>query len=187
MPAPLIKPISCSVEWLVSDIDHGNLGLPDIQRPFVWSNAQVRDLFDSMFRGYPVGFLLFWAAPFNSGNRQIGSLGHGTDSPSLLIIDGQQRLTSLYAVMKGMPMKHILRYTAVPSTASSGVDVTWTMASARKYRITAATTESDMKRTAEFPIPQEMFFLFPAPTACPMLTVVPIASPTIMTVSICMI
>lgn len=62
MPAPLIKPISCSVEWLVSDIDHGNLGLPDIQRPFVWSNAQVRDLFDSMFRGYPVGFLLFWAA-----------------------------------------------------------------------------------------------------------------------------
>ena len=56
-----------------------------------------------------------------------------------------------------------------------------------KYRITAATTESDMKRTAEFPIPQEMFFLFPAPTACPMLTVVPIASPTIMTVSMCMI
>ena len=104
MPAPLIKPISCSVEWLVSDIDHGNLGLPDIQRPFVWSNAQVRDLFDSMFRGYPVGFLLFWAAPFNSGNRQIGSLGHGTDNPSLLIIDGQQRLTSLYAVMKGRPV-----------------------------------------------------------------------------------
>lgn len=104
MPVTLFKPISCTVEWLISDIDHGNLGLPDIQRPFVWSNTQVRDLFDSMFHGYPVGFLLFWAAPFNPGSRQIGSQGHGTDSPSLLIIDGQQRLTSLYSVMKGMPV-----------------------------------------------------------------------------------
>lgn len=104
MSAPLFKPVSCTVEWLVSTIDHGNLGLPDIQRPFVWSNAQVRDLFDSMFRGYPVGFLLFWAAPVNPGSHRIGSQGHGTDRPSLLIIDGQQRLTSLYAVMKGMPV-----------------------------------------------------------------------------------
>ena len=104
MSTPLFKPVSCTVEWLVSNIDHGNLGLPDIQRPFVWSNAQVRDLFDSMFRGYPVGFLLFWASPSSPGSRQIGSQGHGTDSPSLLIIDGQQRLTSLYAVMKGLPV-----------------------------------------------------------------------------------
>lgn len=104
MPTPLFKPISCTVEWLVSNIDHGSLGLPDIQRPFVWNNTQVRDLFDSMFRGYPVGFLLFWAASANQGSRQIGSIGHGTDAPSLLIIDGQQRLTSLYAVMKGKPV-----------------------------------------------------------------------------------
>lgn len=104
MPTPLFKPISCTVEWLVSNIDHGSLGLPDIQRPFVWNNTQVRDLFDSMFRGYPVGFLLFWAASVNQGSRQIGSIGHGTDAPSLLIIDGQQRLTSLYAVMKGKPV-----------------------------------------------------------------------------------
>ena len=104
MPTPLFKPISCNVEWLVSNIDQGSLGLPDIQRPFVWSNKQVRDLFDSMFKGYPVGFLLFWAASANQGSRQIGSAGHGTDAPALLIIDGQQRLTSLYAVMKGKPV-----------------------------------------------------------------------------------
>ncbi|MCL2790976.1 MAG: DUF262 domain-containing protein [Desulfobulbus sp.] len=104
MLMPLFKPISCTVEWLVSNIDHGSLGLPDIQRPFVWNNRQVRDLFDSMFRGYPVGFLLFWAASVNQGSRQIGSIGHGTDTPALLIIDGQQRLTSLYAVMKGKPI-----------------------------------------------------------------------------------
>ena len=51
MPTPLFKPISCNVEWLISNIDHGNLGLPDIQRPFVWNNTQVRDLFDSMSGG----------------------------------------------------------------------------------------------------------------------------------------
>lgn len=104
MSAPLFKPISCTVEWLITNIDHGSLGLPEIQRPFVWSNAQVRDLFDSMFRGYPVGFLLFWAAATNQGSKQIGNTTHGTDAPSLLIIDGQQRLTSLYAVMKGIPV-----------------------------------------------------------------------------------
>lgn len=104
MQIPLVKSISSNVETLVSNIDHGSLGLPDIQRPFVWTNAQVRDLFDSMFRGYPVGFLLLWATSTNQGSRQIGSIGHGTDTPSSLIIDGQQRLTSLYAIMKGKPV-----------------------------------------------------------------------------------
>lgn len=103
MSATLFKPISCPVEWLISNIDHGSLGLPEIQRPFVWSNAQVRDLFDSMFKGYPVGFLLFWAAS-SQESRQIGDSAHGTNRADLLIIDGQQRLTSLYAVMKGVPV-----------------------------------------------------------------------------------
>lgn len=103
MSSTLFKPVSCPVDWLISNIDHGSLGLPEIQRPFVWSNAQVRDLFDSMFRGYPVGFLLFWAAS-SQESRQIGDTNHGTNRPDLLIIDGQQRLTSLYAVMKGVPV-----------------------------------------------------------------------------------
>jgi uncharacterized protein with ParB-like and HNH nuclease domain len=45
---------------LVDAIAVGKIGLPDIQRPFVWKNAKVRNLFDSMYRGYPVGHLLFW-------------------------------------------------------------------------------------------------------------------------------
>lgn len=87
---------------LISDIALGKIGLPDIQRPFVWKNTKVRNLFDSMYRGYPVGYFLFWDAV------SADSRGIGTDSKQkvaqLLIVDGQQRLTSLYAVVKGIPV-----------------------------------------------------------------------------------
>ena len=87
---------------LVKYIELGDIGLPDIQRPFVWKNAKVRDLFDSMYRGYPVGYLLLWQ------NGLIGDRVIGTDAkqkaPRLMIVDGQQRLTSLYAVVKGVPV-----------------------------------------------------------------------------------
>ncbi|GEL74104.1 MULTISPECIES: GmrSD restriction endonuclease domain-containing protein [Myxococcus] len=87
---------------LMESIALGRIGLPDIQRPFVWKNAKVRNLFDSMYRGYPVGHLLFWE------NEAAGSKAIGTDEkqkvPRLLIVDGQQRLTSLYAVVKGVPV-----------------------------------------------------------------------------------
>lgn len=85
---------------LVDDIDIGQIGLPDIQRPFVWPNTKVRDLFDSMYRGYPVGYLLFWENGLVSGHRAIGSDSKQLP-PSLVIVDGQQRLTSLFAVIKG--------------------------------------------------------------------------------------
>lgn len=85
---------------LVKYIELGEIGLPDIQRPFVWKNAKVRDLFDSMYRGYPVGYLLLWR------NGLADDRAIGTDSkqkpPRLVIVDGQQRLTSLYAVVKGV-------------------------------------------------------------------------------------
>ena len=45
---------------LINNIAIGQIGLPDIQRPFVWPNTKIRDLFDSMYRGYPVGYLLLW-------------------------------------------------------------------------------------------------------------------------------
>ena len=96
----LFKEISYTLEKLLSEIESGEIGLPDIQRPFKWRNPKVRDLFDSMYRGFPVGYLLFWANGLPNGHRQIG-----TDTkqrvPRLLIVDGQQRLTSLYAVLKG--------------------------------------------------------------------------------------
>lgn len=86
---------------LVKYIGLGEIGLPDIQRPFVWKNAKVRDLFDSMYKGYPVGYLLFWQNALADSARTIG-----TDSkqkpPRLVIVDGQQRLTSLYAVVKNI-------------------------------------------------------------------------------------
>ena len=95
--------LSFSLENLMSNIETGLIGLPDIQRPFVWQNTKVRDLFDSMYRGYPVGYLLFWANPQIASYKAIG-----TDSkqlpPAQVIVDGQQRLTSLYAVVKGVPV-----------------------------------------------------------------------------------
>ena len=60
MPTTLFKEVTYSLSKLVQDIQMGEIGLPDIQRPFVWKNNRVRDLFDSMFRGFPVGYLLGW-------------------------------------------------------------------------------------------------------------------------------
>ncbi len=56
----LFKQVSYNVNYLSEQIRLGVLGLPDIQRPFVWPATKVRDLFDSMYRGFPVGYLLFW-------------------------------------------------------------------------------------------------------------------------------
>lgn len=86
--------------YLIESIKNGNIALPDIQRPFVWKSAKVRDLFDSMYRGYPVGTLLFWETGAEIGTRTIGG-GEQDKVAKLLIVDGQQRLTSLYAVISG--------------------------------------------------------------------------------------
>ena len=82
----------------------GDIGLPDLQRPFVWTAAKVRDLFDSMYRCFPVGYLLFWS------NSEIKGTPIGIDEkahriPHHLVVDGQQRLTSLFAVMKGRTVR----------------------------------------------------------------------------------
>lgn len=99
MKATLFKEVGYSLSKLIEDVDMGEIGLPDIQRPFVWTPAKVRDLFDSMYRGFPVGYLLFWSNGIAAGARQIGTEGK-QNAPRLLIVDGQQRLTSLYAVLK---------------------------------------------------------------------------------------
>jgi hypothetical protein len=98
--ATLYRDTGYSLTHLIEDIKHGNIALPDIQRPFVWSSAKVRDLFDSMYRGYPVGTLMLWETGAEVGIRQIGG-GDADRVPKLLIVDGQQRLTSLYAVLTG--------------------------------------------------------------------------------------
>ena len=96
----LFHKVDYPLSKLVIDIDLGEIGLPDIQRPFVWPQAKVRDLFDSMYRGYPIGYFLFWENGMPGQHKVIG-IGDKQKAPRYLIVDGQQRLTSLYAVLKG--------------------------------------------------------------------------------------
>ena len=103
MSDPIFKKVDYTLGGLMSDIYLGRIGLPDIQRPFVWEAAQVRDLFDSMYKGYPVGYLMLWENGSAENSRNIGVDGKQM-SPSLLVVDGQQRLTSLYAVLNGVPV-----------------------------------------------------------------------------------
>lgn len=100
MAEVLFKKVDYTLNKLIEDIEFGEIGLPDIQRPFVWPASKVRDLFDSMYRGYPIGYLLFWENGFPGEHKFIGD-GKKQKVPKLLIVDGQQRLTSLYAVVKG--------------------------------------------------------------------------------------
>ena len=100
MASILFKDTTYSVSGLIDDIGRGEVALPDIQRPFVWPASKVRDLLDSMYKGFPVGYLLFWETGAEAGTRQIGT-GTKEKAPRLLIVDGQQRLTSLYAVVTG--------------------------------------------------------------------------------------
>ncbi len=103
MAITVFKDTTYSLSTLLDEIRRGEIALPDIQRPFVWKAARVRDLFDSMYRGFPVGTLLFWATGAEQGARQIGT-GPKQVAPRLMIVDGQQRLTSLYAVLTGAPI-----------------------------------------------------------------------------------
>ena len=105
MAETLYKDTTYSVSLLVQSIGHGKIALPDIQRPFVWQAGKVRALFDSMYKGFPVGYLLFWETGADTGARQIG-VDTAKAVPNLLIVDGQQRLTSLFAVMTGTAVLH---------------------------------------------------------------------------------
>lgn len=94
---------SYPLRTLVSEIERGAVALPDIQRPFVWRNTQVRNLFDSLFRGFPIGQVMFWETGVESDTRSIG-VDSKTAPPRLVIVDGQQRLTAAFAVMTGTPV-----------------------------------------------------------------------------------
>lgn len=97
----IFSPTNLKVHQIIDKIDTGELGLPELQRPFIWSDAKVRDLFDSMMRGYPIGYLMLWDCYDTDKKKTIGVEKHSYETPKQVIIDGQQRLTSLYAVMKG--------------------------------------------------------------------------------------
>jgi hypothetical protein len=101
MTDTLFRAVPFTVRQLVDNIKRGDIALPDIQRPFVWQNRKVRELFDSMVKGFPVGYLLFWATGADNGVRPIGTDTKDEKVARWLIVDGQQRLTSLYSVLTG--------------------------------------------------------------------------------------
>ena len=82
MAPALYKDTNYSLTHLIEDIKHGVIGLPDIQRPFVWTASKTRDLFDSMYRGYPIGTLMFWETGAEVGTRQIGLADHRQGAPA---------------------------------------------------------------------------------------------------------
>jgi hypothetical protein len=96
----VFKRVDYTLDLLLAGLSLGTIGLPDIQRPFIWKPVRVHDLFDSMYQGYPVGHLLLWANANAEGTRDVGA-DDKPKAPDLLILDGQQRLTSLYSVMRG--------------------------------------------------------------------------------------
>lgn len=95
-----------TVERLVAKVQSGELRLPEIQRPFVWKDVDARDLIDSLYHGYPIGEPMLWNVA-DDDDRSIGTGGQGarkSQSGQYRIVDGQQRITSLYAVMTGNPV-----------------------------------------------------------------------------------
>ena len=94
-----------TVESLLSWIKAGEIAIPEIQRPFVWNSVKVRDLMDSLYQGYPIGYLIIWKNP----NVQLkdGSISEGKK----ILIDGQQRITAMMTAILGQTVfdKHYNR------------------------------------------------------------------------------
>ena len=89
------------ISTILDHIDSGHMALPEFQRGYVWNRKQVRELFDSLYRRHPVGGLLVWATQSDeAGYRGGGRLAAGVVK---LLLDGQQRITSLYGVARGCP------------------------------------------------------------------------------------
>ena len=89
------------VSTILSHIDSGHMALPEFQRGYVWNRDQVRGFFDSLYRRHPVGSLLIWATESKSAvHRGDVTLAAGIVK---LLLDGQQRITSLYGVVRGRP------------------------------------------------------------------------------------
>ena len=91
------------VSTILSHIDSGHMALPEFQRGYVWNRDQVRSFFDSLYRRHPVGSLLVWATESKTAVHR-GDLNLAAGIVKLLL-DGQQRITSLYGVVRGHPPK----------------------------------------------------------------------------------
>ena len=87
---------STAVENIISWIKSGEVAIPEIQRPFVWDGSKVRDLLDSLYKGFPVGYIIVWKNP--DVKLKDGSISSGKK----ILIDGQQRVTALQAAIAGL-------------------------------------------------------------------------------------
>lgn len=98
--------IDTTVGKLVDMIKDGDLRLPEMQRRYVWPATRVRDLLDSLYRGYPSGTILVWETDKEMPSRNLDiAQQQGAWKGHRLLLDGQQRLTSLSAVLRGEPVK----------------------------------------------------------------------------------
>lgn len=86
---------SVTVNTLLGYVKDGTIAIPEIQRPFVWDSTKVRDLIDSLYKGYPVGYIITWKS--HDVKLKNGGLSEGKQ----VLIDGQQRITALTAALLG--------------------------------------------------------------------------------------
>lgn len=83
------------IERILAKVRENEIAIPEIQRPFVWNGRQVRDLLDSLYQGYPAGYLIAWRNP------DVKPKDRTTASGKMILIDGQQRVTAMTAAIIG--------------------------------------------------------------------------------------
>lgn len=108
MSQQLFKNVPYDLRTLLNDVNIGRIGLPDLQRPFVWKDNKVRELLDSMIKGFPIGYIMLWESPQIYDSNKSGHIGieaKKIDVPKSLVIDGQQRLTALLGAIYGIKVK----------------------------------------------------------------------------------
>lgn len=84
-----------TISSILGMIDAEDFVIPEIQRPFVWKRSQVRDLIDSLYQGYPTGYIITWKNP------DVKTKDGGRANGKKVLIDGQQRITALMAAISG--------------------------------------------------------------------------------------
>lgn len=84
-----------SVSSILNNVMNSQIAIPEMQRPFVWKGKEVKDLIDSLYEGYPIGYLIVWQ------NSQVRLRGFGRGGTKKILIDGQQRVTALMAALLG--------------------------------------------------------------------------------------
>lgn len=95
MRADNYKITQYSVSSILGYVENSQIAIPEIQRPFVWKGEEVKALIDSLYEGYPIGYLIVWQ------NSQVRVRNFGKGGTKKILIDGQQRVTALMAALLG--------------------------------------------------------------------------------------